>query len=58
MIRQIVDDTATVQFYQAYEPYGDVLASAGLGGTDMFNFAADHLSSATLVLITSRLLQS
>ena len=53
-----MDDTATVQFYQAYEPYGDVLASAGLGGTDMFNFAADHLSSATLVLITSRLLQS
>jgi RHS repeat-associated protein len=52
-VRQIVDESGEVVFYQSYEPYGEVRVSAGQGGS-MFGFSGEQTDATGLQYLRAR----
>jgi RHS repeat-associated protein len=52
-VRQIVDGSGEVQFYQSYEPYGDVLDSSGTAESN-YGFAGEWTDLSGLIYLRSR----
>ena len=52
-MRQIVDGSGVVQYYQSFEPYGDVLESIGVGESS-YGFAGEWTDSTGLQYLRAR----
>jgi RHS repeat-associated protein len=52
-VRQIVDGSGEVVFYQSYEPYGEVMVSAGEGGSN-YGYAGEWTDASGLQYLRSR----
>jgi RHS repeat-associated protein len=52
-VRQIVDGSGAVVFYQAYEPYGEVRVSAGEGGSN-YGYAGEWTDATGLQYLRAR----